>query len=85
MHPQSISDAVANAVQATDEWDIKAERIHGTAARHDHTGMPIDAIVAITELNLSFGTIFRLTLFFAIAQAIIGGAVLLILLALGTI
>jgi hypothetical protein len=64
---------------------IQAFPTSTTDQRRDHTGIPIDAVVAVTEINLSFGTVFRLALFFCIAQALIGVAVLIVLLTVGLI
>ena len=53
--------------------------------RRDHRGMPIDAVVAVTELDLSFSTILRLAIFITVAQAIIGIVIAVALVALDVI
>jgi hypothetical protein len=63
---------------APDKWDAKAERIH---ARPEHEGTP----VRVVGLGLPFSTVFVLAFQVAIAQAIIAGIVLVILLAVGAI
>jgi hypothetical protein len=58
--------------RTTDQWDAKAERIHG---RPEPEGTP----VRVVGMGLPFSTVFVLAVQIAIAQALIGGVVLIAL------
>lgn len=63
-----------------DQWDIKAARIHGADKGSDPTPE-----VVVTGVMLTFANVFALTLMFVVAQAVVGGIVLLALYLLGAI
>lgn len=61
-----------------DKWDIKAERVHGSAS-------PEGDAVRIVAIDIGLGTVLRLAVLVGITWAIIGGVMVIALIALGVI